>query len=354
MKSHPLYRGILLLCLLLLLSACQLDTHATPVTPSSTPVDLRPFPTQPSVTLTPRPTLSPAMSATATAFARLVVPLPARASSIAVTPDDAVWFGFGYPTPTDGQAHDGIIRLHGQEMSHFDAASGLPGDNVQVLKAAPDGVLWMGAGCNVAYLDGQNWQVVNPGCENRHAVLDMAFTPDGAVWIATLFDLARLHGQAWTRYDKMLHVLAAAPNGDLWGSGWEGLQNSFFVGRFDSANWTTFDMLESYQVSPHKMVVTPDGLAWGATGQRGVACFDGQAWQFYTTADGLPSDAVRNLSVAPNGAVWAITDQGVARFDGQNWLPVNGISAYDLAFAPDGSAWFLVPDGVFHFSGDTT
>jgi ligand-binding sensor domain-containing protein len=295
------------------------------------------------------------MSATATALSRLVIPLPARASSIAVTPDGAVWFSFGFPTPIDGQKYDGVIRLQGQEMSHFSSANGLPGDNVQALKVAPDGVLWMGAGCKVAYLDGQGWQVVNPGCEIMYTVLDMAFTPDGAVWVATPFRLARFDGQTWTYYDKMLNNLAAAPNGDLllWGSGWQGLQNSFFVGRFDGADWATFDMLELHQAAPHKMVVTPDGLAWGATGQRGVACFDGQAWKFYTTADGLPSDAVKNLAVAPDGAVWAITDQGVARFDGQKWLLLDGVpgSAYDLAFAPDGSAWFLLPGGVFHFSG---
>lgn len=58
---------------------------------------------------------------------------------------------------------------------------------------------------------------------------------------------------------------------------------------------------------------------WVATG-NGVAHWDGVQWTAYTTADGLPSPDVRGVTWAADGTtLWAATAQGAAYFDEQAW-----------------------------------
>jgi ligand-binding sensor domain-containing protein len=104
--------------------------------------------------------------------------------------------------------------------------------------------------------------------------------------------------------------------------------------------------------------VTPDGTVWGVTLGRGLASFDGQSWTdggswaFYDAADGLPSDQIIDLAVAPDGALWAITAGGIGYFGGRGWKSVeldHSLGAIRaMAFAPDGSIWLGTSEGVAH------
>src|SRR6185503_19552018 len=111
--------------------------------------------------------------------------------------------------------------------------------------------------------------------------------------------------------------------------------------------------------------------------------------QFYTTADGLPGEDIRAVTVTRKGLVFAASGSGVARLDGERWTketgPVevtalfapaqgpealagatNGVWAFAgsqwqlltgsppraIAFAaePDGTPWVLAPSGVFRWT----
>jgi hypothetical protein len=93
------------------------------------------------------------------------------------------------------------------------------------------------------------------------------------------------------------------------------------------------------------LAVAPDGTLWAAGYQRpsdelvgSVARFDGETWATYTTDDGLPRGAVLTVDVAPDGTVWAGTERGLARLDGEVWTVVSPqVSVEHVAFAPDGS-----------------
>ena len=58
------------------------------------------------------------------------------------------------------------------------------------------------------------------------------------------------------------------------------------------------------------------GNLWVAT-QRGLACFDGNTFQTFTTEDGLPNNRIRCLFEDRQGHLWLGTDQGVAHYNGQ-------------------------------------
>ena len=76
--------------------------------------------------------------------------------------------------------------------------------------------------------------------------------------------------------------------------------------------------------------VTYDGWTYGLSRWDGIRAGEGSrsAWTTYTVDDGLPSNAVTSIAVAPDGALWVATEAGtVSRFadpitstgDGQIW-----------------------------------
>jgi hypothetical protein len=67
----------------------------------------------------------------------------------------------------------------------------------------------------------------------------------------------------------------------------------------------------------------------------------------------LPSDVVFYLGLAPDGAVWACTSEGLARFDGQNWTTLNSSNSglpsdvtTRVAFDKAGGMYVAYPSSV--------
>jgi len=52
-----------------------------------------------------------------------------------------------------------------------------------------------------------------------------------------------------------------------------------------------------------------DGNLWGG-GQNGLGSYDGTNWNFFTTADGLPANAIRAIAESTNGNLWVGTEGG--------------------------------------------
>jgi ligand-binding sensor domain-containing protein len=238
--------------------------------------------------------------------------------------------------------------LQDGEVTVFDVRDGVPDENVQVLQVAPDGSLWIGAGCHVArFVDG-GWEQLGDECEQtRSTVLGIAFDPEGAAWIAAPFALWLVEAETWSAEERMVGSLAVAPDGLLWVAGWTGEQGGQYVAHFDGLGWREFDVDEQLGEGLNNLVTPPQYAVCGATFYRGVVCYDGDRWVELSTEDGLPSNRVLDLAVAPDGTLWAVTDNGVARLDGERWHMVPEAPRWSrvMAFAPDGSAWFGTADG---------
>ncbi len=67
----------------------------------------------------------------------------------------------------------------------------------------------------------------------------------------------------------------------------------------------------------------------------------------YTTADGLPSDDVLSIEVTDTGAIYAGTDKGLAKFDGNVW------TAVELSPAGPVAALLATPGGLLVGAGNT-
>lgn len=68
-----------------------------------------------------------------------------------------------------------------------------------------------------------------------------------------------------------------------------------------------------------------------ATDGGGIGEFDGVHWNFYTTANGLPSNSIYQLLIMPNGELWAATYEGVARLKSDRWEVVYRARRGELA-----------------------
>ncbi len=296
-----------------------------------------------------------------------------RVTSVVVTPDGAVWFAFGdSSTSTPG---GGLSRFDGLEWEYY-----LEDAEVNALAVAPDGSLWVGTGEAVKRFDGRSWKVLIE-CEGYPpcGAFDIAFTPDGAAWFANGFSLTRItdpgaaieahtsagdtgDGQPWTRYEKLINSVVAAPDNAVWMNGWEGLQDSGFVARFDGENWKIYKTADSFPGGFRVGAVTDDGRVWGVTREGQLASFDGRLgpddapWMFYYPPDGFTLGSI--VTIAPDGGLWLASDNGVLRFDPSVGLTsaepgavVDGWTAFSkkdnpihdyaaIAFGPDDEIWF--------------
>jgi signal transduction histidine kinase/ligand-binding sensor domain-containing protein len=77
----------------------------------------------------------------------------------------------------------------------------------------------------------------------------------------------------------------------------------------------------------------------------------------WTQQQGLPQDSVRAITQTADGHLWLGTDEGLARFDGYEFvtftkehsdLPSNSITS--LAAGRDGSLWIGTPSGLVHYA----
>jgi ligand-binding sensor domain-containing protein len=104
--------------------------------------------------------------------------------------------------------------------------------------------------------------------------------------------------------------------------------------------YTAADGLASNYVTG--VAVAPDGSLWFSTG-GGVSHLDGSNWTTYTVEDGLAAGTPQSIAVAPGGEVWVGSTDGVSRYlptDGTwtSYLP--GVRAWDVAIASDNTVWF--------------
>src|SRR5579871_1064533 len=77
----------------------------------------------------------------------------------------------------------------------------------------------------------------------------------------------------------------------------------------------------------------------------------------WTEADGLPQDTIRSIAQTADGYLWLGTDEGLARFDGYDFvvfskdnsaLPSNSVTA--LYAGQSGNLWIGTPMGLTRFA----
>jgi len=156
--------------------------------------------------------------------------------------------------------------------------NGLPQGSVPAITQTPDGYLWFGTEEGLVRFDGTRMTVYG-GAEGLSQLYINALAPGshGRLWIATHDGLISFDGQKFT-----------------------GIKNP------STNNVTALDVVS--------VLETGDGSVWIGTRERGLERLKGGNTRIYTTADGLPDNAIRGLVLDASGDVWIATRTGLARF----------------------------------------
>ncbi len=240
------------------------------------------------------------------------------------------------------------VNISSVEWEVFNpATSGIPGEEVRVMKFAPDGRMWVGArhpfwsdgGIGVYDFTQETWAVHSNVADSNTIAFaspfpnDIEFAPDGSVWCATENGLAHLVNGQWEFFTAAntpmpyhdIREIELDSQGRLWmnvrrGAGFVG--SRIYV--YDGTNW---DFWEVGNGIPWQLpwadvtgvAVDANDHVWiGNKNQSGLAEFDGTTW---TIHDGPGSTRIQDPFVDAFGDVWGIRVFGNSfyRFDGTNW-----------------------------------
>lgn len=237
--------------------------------------------------------------------------------AIAQTSDGYLWLG------TD----EGLARFDGYEFTTFSRRNGvLPSDTIAALAAAPDGSLWIGTANGLIHYSGKQFRTltVKDGLPDD-SITDLAIDRSGSLWIVAGVHLSRYQDGRFLNYSPRKQVPESAvrrmyigPDG-LWITGITSVLR-MKDDRFETVvseddlhgEYTTFLRGDS------------KGNLWIGTSNRLLRRSPDGGMRTFDARDGLPDPLVRSLTEDRDGNIWAGTNVGLARLEGERFVPVRG------------------------------
>jgi hypothetical protein len=249
----------------------------------------------------------------------------------------------------------GISRFDGSAWTSYPVEEVLPSDRLGVPKDAPDrGSLWT----TVAGADGDVWV---GGCGGISHFVDGVWTSypsaelglnnvmsiavaDGTVWIGGegigAPAIARFDGTTWDRVeqgvagngDEYQYTTVVAAGGQIWAA-----VNGALL-RWDGETFLQVVGADRPQEITSPMVAVDRDELWTGDWSGGAWRLLGDQWTHFDDRADLPGE-LHDLTLAPDGTLWATTKKGVWRFDGSRWEETATGDYRAIAFAPDGQPW---------------
>jgi len=153
----------------------------------------------------------------------------------------------------------------------------------------------------------------------------------GRLWVGTRFSgLFQLDitARAWTRYstatssipDNNIHDLTVAPDGALW------IVSDSGVSRFADDKFELYPLPDAHiEQQPVKIGIGPDTHIWTAGADFIARLESGKNWHVETPfSDIRLLDSWQNLSMDAQGAIWALGEKSLLKWDGKTWTAYDG------------------------------
>ena len=93
------------------------------------------------------------------------------------------------------------------------------------------------------------------------------------------------------------------------------------------------------------------GTLWIGTSD-GLLQYSANKFHRYSPADGLPSPEITSLATSGDGALFVLTNNGAASFNGKTFSPLqlpSSVTPSAMASVSDGSVWFASSSGIFQY-----
>jgi len=292
----------------------------------------------------------------------------------------AVRFGAAGDLWVGGDGGLFLFRSASHLWSYRRYLAGDPRNTINVVLQRRDGSLWLGVGRGVLRLagDGRESWIRDAAGLPLPSVTALAEDDSGNVWVgsgAAAIGALRWDGRAWRRYGVReglgaanVHRIARDRRGRLWflglGVGWTGMNahasgpGAFVLSEGRFTRWGVPEGLSSGRV--YAFAEGPDSALWFAT-MGGIDRYRGGTWRHWTAANGLRHNRVFTLAVDGSGAVWfghQMSGAGLGRIDAagrvtylseRDGLPSAAIS--EVQVAPDGAAWATTTSGLARCTG---
>lgn len=145
----------------------------------------------------------------------------------------------------------------------------------------------------------------------QNSVYSILQTADGYIWLTTLDGLARFDGVRFSVFNK---------------SNWKNLSSNRFV----------------------KLFAEADNTLWICTEESGLVRYRNGEFSSFTTADGLPSNILREVLKDTDGSLLIFTEDGTARFrDNRFSIEIKqNLRDYKVYIAPSGTRWEMNKNGL--------
>lgn len=233
-------------------------------------------------------------------------------NTIIQTKDGYIWMG----------TYQGLVRFDGIRFTTFHPgnARGLTSNRIVALHEDRDGVLWIGtnAGGLARYKDGQFKTFTTEHGLPSDSVLAIHEDNHGVLWIGTRGGgVCRLINGEFVRLEAdgltgaVIPAIAETSDGALWfgtdGSGLLRYKDDAFQ-RFTTSNGLGDDEVWS-------LLADDRGALWIGTYGGGVTRLHNGQFTTFTTKDGLADDTVFSMIADRDGNVWLGTNAGLTRFN---------------------------------------
>ena len=253
-----------------------------------------------------------------------------------------IWVG--YVSPILNPLTQSVARFDGEQFALVGTEDGFDINNCFAIWEDHDGNLWFGSQNGLFRYDDQKLKKVEPfACLDEKSISTIAQDSQGQFLFGYWESGPKSKEELYARPLKIIYqqgeafqtiflenekkdpfnrigAVIAGRNGEVW---FHLAYHNFSDTNKGFARWHPEDGLKFYGIEDGLMddkvtdlLKDRLGNLWVAT-LSGLARFDGNTFQTFTTEDGLPSDRIRCVFEDSRGHLWLGTDGGVAHYDGR-------------------------------------
>ena len=228
--------------------------------------------------------------------------------------DGNMWFGtFG----------GGVHKYDGKTFMQFTEKEGLSNNRVISSFEDRDGKLWFGTfGGGVSQFDGKTFTNFTEKEGLPHDVVTSILQDQtGDMWFGTFGGVSKFDGKTFTNFtdkDGLNHNQVLDMVEDEKGHLWFGTFGQ--VSRYDGVVFTTFSDKQEFNFI-ESLLEDEKGNLWFAKNGSGITKYtseaktEAEAFDQFTTGDGLNNDQVLSMTFDDSGNLWVGTTKGIDKLD---------------------------------------